>query len=131
MSFFEIETWKIKKGCQADHNQMIGKWFAYVQEHHDEMFSEWRSARYFQEVNRNSGKPTGRYMMIFEYCCHEGFLSYKERRKDWTGPYAEYKQVDPYRFFDLETVTESYWTPNEKGVWLDFDTTKSLPSATS
>jgi hypothetical protein len=58
--------------------------------------------------------------MLFEYVSHEGFLAYKERRKDWSGPYEAYKAVDPYQFFDLETVTEQYWMPEEQDLWLDF-----------
>lgn len=99
---------------------MIRRWFAYLEAHHDDMFPEWKSARYFREVDRHTGQPTGRYIMTFEYHSHQGFLAYKERRKDWSGPYAEYKTVDPYRFFDLETVTEAYWEPHEEHLWLDF-----------
>jgi hypothetical protein len=120
MSFFEVETWMVKKGCQADHDDVIRRWFAYLQEHHDEMFPEWTSARYFQQVDRYTGAPTGRYVMMFEYDSHEGFLAYKERRKDWSGPYAEYRQVDPYPFFERETVTEEYWVPEKENLWLDF-----------
>ena len=120
MSFFEIETWKVKEGCQADHDDIIRRWFAYVQSHHDEMFPEWKSARYFCQVSRNTGEPTERYVMMFEYYTHEGFLAYKERRRDWSGPYAEYKTVDPYQYFDMETVREEFWVPNEGNLWLDF-----------
>lgn len=120
MSFFEVETWKPKVGCEKDHDDMVRQWFVYVKAHHDEMFPEWKSARYFREVDRNTGEPTGRYMMIFEYHTHEGFLAYKDRRKDWSGPYAEYKKVDPYQFFDLETVMVTHWEPQEEDWWLDF-----------
>ena len=120
MSFFEVETWKIKKGCQIDHDEMIRQWFAYLKAHQKEMFAEWKSVRYFQKVDRNTGAPNGRYVMMFEYHSHKAFLAYKERRKDWSGPYAEYKKVDPYQFFELETVTEAYWIPKEEPLWLDF-----------
>jgi len=120
MSFFEVETWKVRKGCQADHDDMIRRWFAYLRAHHDEMFPEWKSARYFRQVDRRTGEPDGRYVIVFEYYTHEGFLAYKERRKDWSGPYAEYKEVDPYQFFDLESVTEAYWVPSEENLWFDF-----------
>ena len=120
MPFFEIETWKVKEGCQADHDEMIRQWFSYLEAHQKEMFAEWKSARYFREVDRNTGTPSGRYVMMFEYHSHEGFLAYKKRRKDWSGPYAEYKKVDPYQFFELEMVTETYWVPSEESLWLDF-----------
>jgi len=120
MSFLEVETWIPKHGYQEEHDDMIRRWFAYLEEHRDEMFPEWKSARYYKQVDRQTNKPTGRYVMMFEYYTHEGFLAYKERRQDWSGPYAEYKKVDPYQFFDLETVTEEYWTPNEENLWFDF-----------
>lgn len=120
MSLFEVETWRPKAGYEKEHDDMVRRWFAYVEAHHDEMFPEWKSARCFREVEKDTGEPTGRYMMIFEYHTHKGFLAYKDRRKDWSGPYAEYKKVDPYQFFDLETVTVTHWEPREKGLWLDF-----------
>lgn len=120
MSFLKVETWKVKEGCQADHDQMIRHWFAYLQEHHDEMFPECKSARYYRQVDRSTGQPSGRYTMVFEYYTHQGFPEYKERRKDWSGPYAEYKTVDPYRFFEIEPVTEEYWIPSEENLWFDF-----------
>ena len=121
MSLFEVETWIPKEGCQEGHDDMIRRWFAFLVEHHDELFPEWKSVRYFRQVERNTSEPTGRYVMMFEYHSHEGFLAYKERRKDWSGPYAEYKKVDPYqRFFKLETVTVDHWLPHEESLWVDF-----------
>ncbi len=120
MSFFEVETWVPKPDRKVDHDEMIRTWFTFVESHKEELFSEWRSARYYREVARDTGQPTGRYVMVFEYVSHEGFLAYKERRKDWSGPYAEYKKVDPYQFFDLDTVTETCWMPEEQDRWLDF-----------
>jgi len=120
MSFLEVESWTIKEGKQEEHDQIIRDWFRYVKEHHADMFQEWKSARYYRQLTRD-GKPTGRYTMIFEFYTHEGFLAYKERRKDWSGPYADYKKVDPYEYFDLSTVTEEYWEPQETELWFDFE----------
>jgi hypothetical protein len=119
MSFLEVETWKIQDGKQADHDEMIRKWFHYVREHHPDMFAEWKSTRYYRQVDRQ-GEPTGRYIMLFEFHTREGFLAYKERRKDWSGPYAEYKKVDPYDLFDHETITCEYWEPQEDALWFEF-----------
>jgi hypothetical protein len=127
MSFFEVETWVPKPGVQAEHDEMVRRWSAFVREHQPELFPEWKSARYFRQVDRYTGQPTGRFVMMFEYISHPAFLAYKERRKEWSGPYAAYKEVDPYQFFDLETVTEAYWEPNDVGVWLDFAGQGSLP----
>jgi hypothetical protein len=121
MSFIELETWIPKKGEEEKHHEMVRTWIAFVKEHRDELFPEWKSVRYYRQQERYSGKETGRYMMIFEYYDHPRFMAYKERRKNWDGPYAAYKEVDPYQYFDMETVTESYWVPNEQSqVWVDF-----------
>ena len=58
--------------------------------------------------------------MLFEYHTLEGHHAYKERRKDWSGPYAEYKKVDPDQFFIIEAVTTDYWEPQETALWSDF-----------
>lgn len=54
-------------------------------------------------------------------CAIAGHHAYKERRKNWDGPYEAYKKVDPYQeFFDLETVTTDYWQPLETDKWAQF-----------
>ena len=58
MSFFEVETSTVKEGCQADHDDIIRRWFAYLRAHHDDVFPECKSARYFCQVDRNTGRPT-------------------------------------------------------------------------
>jgi hypothetical protein len=120
MSFIEVESWRIKAGNEAPHDEMIRQWFQYVKTHHAGMFSEWKSARYYRQIDQE-GNPTGRYIMLFEFHTQEGHHAYKERRKDWSGPYAEYKQVDPYQFFDLSSVTIEYWEPQEAELWFEFD----------
>ncbi len=119
MSIIEYETWTIKEGVQEAHDDMIRRWFAYVQEHHLSLFFEWKSAKYYRFVDRN-GQPTGRYLMLFEFISMEGLHAYKERRKNWDGPYEEYKKYDPYQYFNIETVTTEYWEPLEQDLWLDF-----------
>lgn len=119
-SFFEYEYWRVKPGYEAKCDQMIRDWFKYVQTHYAEMFPEWKSARYFRQTDRD-GNPTGLYIMLFEYHSLEAHHAYKERRKNWDGPYAEYKTVDPYQeCFDLETVATEYWQPQETDLWFDF-----------
>ncbi len=85
-----------------------------------DMFAEWKSTRYYRQVDRE-GEATGLYIMLFEFHTRAGHHAYKARRKDWSGPYAEYKSVDPYQFFDMETVTTEYWEPQEVEHWFDFD----------
>jgi hypothetical protein len=120
MSFVEVESWSIKEGSEAAHDDMIRQWFQYVETHHADMFQEWKSARYYRQVDAE-GKPLGRYIMLFEFHTREGHDAYKERRKDWSGPYAEYKSVDPYPFFNLESVRIEYWEPQETELWFEFD----------
>jgi len=67
------------------------------------------------------GYSTGVFIMVFEYDSLEAHHAYKERRKNWDGPYEAYKKVDPYQeFFDLETVTTEYWQPLETEQWAQF-----------
>jgi hypothetical protein len=113
MSFVEFETWKIKPGYQNEHDDMIRQWFNFVLIHQKELFPEWKSIRYFRQVDRE-GNPVGTYVMLFEFHTREGHHAYKARRKDWSGPYAEYKTLDPYQFFDLDTVTTDYWEPQDE-----------------
>ena len=124
MSFIEVETWKIKAGNEEAHHQMIRDWFRYVKSHHPDMFAEWKSARYYRQVDRE-GQPDGTYIMMFEFFSLEGHHAYKERRKDWSGPYEEYKTVDPYQFFDQDTVTMDFWEPQETELWFEFEESAS------
>lgn len=120
-SIFEYETWRIRDGvAQADHDEMIRTWFAFVRDHKDEMFPEWRSARHFREVDQETGEPTGKYIMLFEYESPEARKRYKERRKDFAGPYEAYKKIDPYQYFDVDAVSLEHWHPREEELWLDF-----------
>ena len=118
-SFIEFETWRIKPEFQDQHDDMIRRWFNFVKEHQMELFPEWKSIRYFHETDRD-GNATGMYIMLFEFHSRDGHHAYKERRKDWSGPYADYKKVDPYQYFDLDTVTTDYWVPLEQELWSEF-----------
>ena len=119
MSFIEYETWTIKDGVQKEHDKMIRQWFQFVKDRHDDLFPEWKSARYYRFVERD-GSPTGKYLMLFEFFSRESLIEYKERRKNWDGPYEEYKKYDPYQYFNVEEVTTEYWEPLEVNSWLDF-----------
>jgi hypothetical protein len=121
MSFIEYETWRAKPDLVTDHDAMIRRWFAFLAKHRNELFPEWISARYYRQTDRD-GAPTGVYIMLFEYASIEAHHAYKERRKDWSGPYAEYKQVDPYQFFEQDSVRVEFWEPGETDLWFDFAT---------
>ena len=120
MSFIEYETWRIAEGNEEAHHQMIRDWFSFVESHHADLFAEWKSARYFRQTDRD-GNPTGTYIMLFEFKSLAGHHAYKERRKDWSGPYEAYKKVDPYGLFEPGTVTTEYWEPQEEALWLSFE----------
>ena len=119
MSFIEFETWRVQVGNEAAHDQMIRDWFAFVHDNHADLFAEWKSARYFRQTNRD-GTPTGTYIMLFEFHTLEGYHAYKERRKNWDGPYEAYKAVDPYALFEPNSVKTEYWQPQETNLWFDY-----------
>ena len=122
MSIVEVEVWRIAEGAHGDeHDAMIRKWFSFVKERQVELFPEWKSVRYYRELDTTERTPTGRYIMLFEFHTLEGRDAYKARRHDWSGPYAEYREVDPYQFFDHSSVTLDFWEPREEQLWMEFN----------
>lgn len=118
MSFIEVESWEIAEGNEADHHESIRRWFAYVREHHADMFAEWKSTRYFRQLNAD-GQPTGRYIMMFEFYTHEGRDAYKVRRRTWDS-YADYRADDPYHLFKADSIQTEYWEPQEQELWFEY-----------
>ena len=121
MRFLEYETWRLKKDIDMEaYDKIIKDWFAFVVKNRQELFPEWVSAKYYRKTDRD-GNPNGLFVMMFEYESLEGHHAYKERRKDWDGPYEAYKAVDPYQeFFELDSVTTEYLLPQEVESWFDF-----------
>ena len=121
MRFLEYETWRLKKDIDMEaYDKIIKDWFAFVVKNRQELFPDWVSAKYYRKTDRD-GNPNGLFVMMFEYESLEGHHAYKERRKDWDGPYEAYKAVDPYQeFFELESVTTEYLQPQEVESWFDF-----------
>lgn len=121
MRFLEYETWRLKKDIDMEaYDKIIKDWFAFVVKNRQELFPEWVSAKYYRKTDRD-GNPNGLFVMMFEYESLEEHHAYKERRKDWDGPYEAYKAVDPYQeFFELESVTTEYLQPQEVESWFDF-----------
>ena len=121
MRFLEYETWRLKKDIDMEaYDKIIKDWFAFVVKNRQELFLEWVSAKYYRKTDRD-GNPNGLFVMMFEYESLEGHHAYKERRKDWDGPYEAYKAVDPYQeFFELDSVTTEYLQPQEVESWFDF-----------
>lgn len=121
MRFLEYETWRLKKDIDLEaYDKIIRDWFEFVKKNKKELFPEWVSAKYFRKTDID-GNPNGLFVMLFEYESLEGHHAYKERRKNWDGPYEAYKAVDPYQeFFELESVTCEYLQPQEVDSWFDF-----------
>ena len=121
MRFLEYETWRLKKDIDMEaYDKIIKDWFAFVVKNRQELFPEWVSAKYYRKTDRD-GNPNGLFVMMFEYESLEGHHAYKERRKDWDGPYEAYKAVDPYQeFFELDSVTTEYLQPQVVESWFDF-----------
>ena len=121
MRFLKYETWRLKKDIDMEaYDKIIKDWFAFVVKNRQELFPEWVSAKYYRKTDRD-GNPNGLFVMMFEYESLEGHHAYKERRKDWDGPYEAYKAVDPYQeFFELDSVTTEYLQPQEVESWFDF-----------
>ena len=91
MAIFEMESWNVTDGKQKEHDEALLGWLKFIKKNR-ELFKEWKSVRYF--VKDIAGEESNRHFIIWEYDSLCDFEKYKERRKDYTGPYAEYKKVD-------------------------------------
>ncbi|MFC1555929.1 hypothetical protein ACFL67_02490 [candidate division KSB1 bacterium] len=118
MSIFEMESWYVKEGMHEKHDTAMRNWLQWVNDHR-ELFSEWKSVRYF--VKYIAGEESDRHFIIWEYESLTAFEAYKERRKDYTGPYAGYKNVDPYYMgvFDHNTMKVEVWKDVDRDIWVE------------
>ena len=120
MSILEVEMWELSDGVDEEtHDAAIREWFEWVRDRPD-LFAEWKSARHYRHLTEDEREPSGRYIMVFEFHSLAARDAYKERRRDWTGPYAAYKEIDPYRLFDHSSVTVDFWEPRQEDLWLEF-----------
>ena len=119
MSFIEIESWEVADGHEAAHDQMMDEWFRFVKENQPALFAEWKSVRYYRQTDA-TGQPTGRLLMMFEFHSAEARRVYKERRKDWSGPYEAYRRVAPDAHFRSGSEEAEFWEPQETAWWLEF-----------
>ena len=118
MSVFEVESWKVAEGKSEEHDAAMRQWLAWVNEHLD-LFGEWKSVRYF--VKQIAGDESDRHLVIWEYESLAAFEAYKARRGDYQGPYAEYKENDPYYkgVFDHGDMTVEVWQDLERDLWIE------------
>ncbi|MFC1554946.1 hypothetical protein ACFL7D_09945 [candidate division KSB1 bacterium] len=118
MAVFEMESWYVKEGMGEKHDEAMRGWLKFVNDHR-ELFREWKSVRYF--VKTVAGTESDRHFIIWEYDSMAAFEAYKERRKDYTGPYAEYKKVDPYYMgvFDHNNMSIEFWKDLDRDLWIE------------
>ena len=118
MAVFEVETWYVKEGKEKEHDEWMRRWLKWVHDHR-ELFPEWNSLRYFDK--HTAGDDSGRRMIIWEYDSFTAYETYKTRRKDYAGPYAEYKENDPYYqgVFIHDRMTMEFWKDLERDLWLE------------
>ena len=118
MAIFESESWLIAEGKHKKHDEEMYRWFKWVNEHR-ELFPEWKSVRYFEK--HAAGDDSGRRMMIWEYDSFTAYEKYKPRRKDYEGPYKEYKENDPYYkgVFIHSRMRVEFWKDLERELWIE------------
>ena len=75
--------------------------------------------RYF--VKQIAGDESDRHLVIWEYESLASFEAYKARRAGYQGPYAEYKENDPYykEVFDHGDMTVEVWQDLERDLWIE------------
>ena len=118
MAIFEMESWYVAEGKQKEHDEAMRIWMKWVKEH-QQLFKEWKSLRYF--VKYIAGEESERHFIIWEYDSLAAFEGYKKRRADYTGPYEEYKKVDPYYkgVFNHAGMKVEVWKELDRDLWIE------------
>lgn len=118
MAVFEVESWLVAEGKEAEHDVAIRQWMNWVKEHR-ELFPEWKSLRYFEK--HVAGEDSGRHLIMWEYESLAAYEAYKARRKDYEGPYREYKENDPYHkdVFIHSRMGLEFWRDRERNLWIE------------
>jgi hypothetical protein len=118
MAIFEAESWFVAEGKQKEHDIEMRRWLKWVKDHR-ELFPEWQSVRYFHM--HAAGDDSGRNMVVWEYKSFTEYENYKTRRKDYEGPYKEYKENDPYYkgVFIHSRIKIEYWKDLERELWIE------------
>ncbi len=118
MSVFEVESWLVAEGKEAEHKKALRGWLKWVKDHRN-LFKEWKSVRYFYK--KVAGEDSNRHFIMWEYDSLADYEGYKKRRKDYSGPYAEYKTVDPYymNVFNHSGMTLEFWEDRDRDLWIE------------
>ncbi len=118
MAVFEVESWRVIDGKEEQAEREMRRWFKWVNDHR-ELFGEWKSVRYF--IKHAAGDESGEHFLMWEYDSYSAYEAYKNRRKDYEGPYREYKENDPYHkgLFIKERMTLEFWKDEMRELWLE------------
>lgn len=118
MAAFEMESWFVVPGREKQHDAAMRGWLTWVREHRD-LFKEWKSVRYF--VKHVAGNDSDRHFILWEYASLADYEAYKERRANYSGPYTEYRKVDPYYMdlFDHTRMGLEFWRDKERDLWIE------------
>ena len=118
MAVYEMESWYVAEGKEKEHKEAMRIWLEWVIEHR-ELFKEWKSVRYF--VKYIAGEESDRHFVIWEYDSLADFETYKKRRANYKGPYAEYKKVDPYYMgvFKHGGMRVEIWKDVDRDLWIE------------
>lgn len=118
MAVFEMESWLVAEGKEKEHEVEMRRWLTFVKEHR-ELFQEWKSVRYFSKSV--AGDDSGRHMVLWEYDSLTAFEAYKKKRANYEGPYAEYKENDPYYkgVFIHSGMGMEVWRDVERDLWIE------------
>jgi hypothetical protein len=118
MAVFEVESWVVEEGKDAEHDVELRRWLGWVKAHRD-LFPEWKSVRYFEK--HIAGDESGRHLVIWEYESLAAYEAYKARRKNYEGPYAEYKKNDPYYkgVFVHNRMGLEFWKDRQRDLWIE------------
>ena len=119
MAVFEVESWLVADGKEKEHDEEMRRWLSWVKAHR-ELFPEWKSVRYFEKLAAGTGE-SNRHLVMWEYESLATYESYKTRRKDYAGPYKEYKENDPYHkgVFIHSLMGMEFWKDRERGLWIE------------
>lgn len=118
MAVFEYESWLVQDGKEKEHDAAMRQWLSWVKGHR-ELFPEWKSVRYFEK--HVAADESHRRFILWEYDSYADYEKYKTRRKDYEGPYAEYKKNDPYYkdLFIYSRMTLEFWKDRERDLWIE------------
>ena len=119
MAVFEVESWLVADGKEKEHDEEMRRWLSWVKAHRD-LFPEWKSVRYFEKLAAGTGE-SNRHLVMWEYESLATYESYKARRKDYAGPYKEYKENDPYYkgVFIHSLMGMEFWKDQQRDLWIE------------